>query len=270
MIRTQSHHSTMIPIKRGQEIEKMRVASRMAATVLEKMCALVEPGVNTYDLDQAGRKFMEELGCESACYNYPGSRSGSAYPAYTCISVNEEVVHGIGRLSRVLQAGDNITLDVVVRYDGYLGDNARTLLLEPVTQEMEFLVKTTEEALYYAIDHARAGNRVGDISHAVQRFVESRNLGIVREFVGHGVGRTMHEEPQIPNFGKRGRGALLKPGMTLAIEPMVNMGTPEVVIAEDGWTAVTRDRKPAAHFEHTVLITEDGPQILTQVESGNS
>lgn len=241
----------------------MRVACRMAATVLERMCALVEAGVNTYDLDQAGRKFMAEFGCTSACFNYPAARGGSPYPGYTCISVNDEVVHGIGSLNRVLSAGDNITLDVVVEHDGFLGDNARTLIVGNATSEMEFLVKTTEEALYHAIDFARAGNRVGDISHAVQKFVESRKLSVVREFVGHGVGRSMHEEPQIPNYGKKGKGELLKPGMTLAIEPMVNMGTPNVHIADDGWTALTQDGKPAAHFEHTVLITEDDPEILT-------
>lgn len=260
--------STMIPIKSQEEIEGMRIACRMAATVLDRMASLVAPGVNTYDLDQAARGFMEELGCESACLNYPASRGGSPYPGYTCISVNEEVVHGIGSLQRVLSQGDNISLDVVVSYQGFLGDNARTLLLEPASSEMEFLVKSTEEALYHAIDFARAGNRVGDISHAVQKFVEARNLSVVREFVGHGIGRNMHEEPQIPNFGKKGKGELLKAGMTLAIEPMVNLGTPQVEIASDGWTAVTRDRKPAAHFEHTVLITEDGPEILTLLDDG--
>lgn len=259
----------MIPVKKPEEVEKMRTVCRMAATVLDRMAKLVEPGVNTYDLDQAARKFMRELGCESACYNYPGTRGTNPYPGYTCISVNEEIVHGIGSLNRVLQPGDNITLDVVVKYDGFHGDNARTYIVGSATSEMEFLVKTTEEALYHAIDFARIGNRVGDISHAVQKFVESRHLGIVREFVGHGIGTSMHEEPQIPNFGKKGRGELLKPGMTLAIEPMVNMGSPEIDIAEDGWTALTHDRKPAAHFEHTVLITEDGPEILTLVEQGN-
>ncbi len=253
----------MVPVKKPHEIEKMRVACKKAALVLEKMCALVEPGVNTYDLDQAARGFMKELDCESACLNYPNSKGKSRYPSYTCISVNEEVVHGIGRINRILKKGDNITLDVVIKSDGFLGDNARTLLLEPVTSDMTFLVKTTQEALFIGIEHAKAGNRVGDISNAVQRFVESRKLSVVREFVGHGVGRTMHEEPQVPNYGRKGKGELLKPGMTIAIEPMVNMGSHEIEISADGWTAVTRDRLPAAHFEHTVLITENGPEILT-------
>ena len=244
----------------------MREASRRAATVLDRMCKLVKTGVNTYDLDQAGKTFMDELDCESACYNYSGSH-GNPYPAYTCLSVNDEIVHGIGRLKTVLKGGDNVTLDVVVNFEGYLGDNARTITLEPATTEMEFLVKTTEEALYHGIDYARAGNRVGDISHAIQKFVESRRLSIVREFVGHGIGRSMHESPQIPNFGKKNRGELLKPGMTLAIEPMVNMGGYDIRMGDDGWTALTRDGKPSAHFEHTVLITNGDPEILTVPES---
>lgn len=255
--------SRMILIKKKDEQKKMREACHAAATVLDRMCSLVEPGVNTYDLDQAGKKMMEELGCKSGCFNYPNSRGNNPYPAYTCLSVNEEIVHGIGKLSRVLQAGDNITVDVVVEYNGYLGDNARTVTLQPASSEMEFLVKTTEEALYHAIDHARAGNRVGDISYAVEKFVNSRKFSIVREFVGHGIGKSMHEEPQIPNYGRKGRGEVLRPGMTLAIEPMVNYGGSKIEIQEDGWTALTKDNKPSAHFEHTILITEEEPEILT-------
>lgn len=251
----------MIPIKTEVEIQHMRDASRVAANVLDELCAMVKPGVTTYELDQQAKKLLDMYGAESACFNY---RVGhKIYPAYTCLSVNDEIVHGIGSLKRVLREGDNITVDVVVSYRGFIGDNARTLNVGDVSAEMDFLVKSTEEALYYAIDFAKPGNRVGDISHAVQKFVESRNLSVVREFVGHGVGLTMHEEPQIPNFGKKSSGDRLRPGMTLAIEPMVNLGKPQIKIDEDGWTARTRDGKPAAHFEHTVLVTDEGPEILT-------
>ncbi|MFW6217914.1 MAG: type I methionyl aminopeptidase, partial [Verrucomicrobiota bacterium] len=182
---------------------------------------------------------------------------------YTCISVNEEIVHGIGSMRRLIQAGDLVSLDVVVRYRGYIGDNATTVGIEPVAADHAALLAATRESLDYAIGFARAGNRVGDISNAVERTIKRQNYGIVREFVGHGVGRTMHETPQIPNFGRRGSGALLQPGMALAIEPMINLGSPGVEILDDGWTAVTRDRKPSAHFEHTVLVTADEPEILT-------
>ncbi len=250
-----------IPIKTAEEVRIMRDACRIAATVLDRLAAQVAPGVTTWDLDQAGRRFIEEMGATSACYNYRiGSRR---YPAYTCISVNEEVVHGIGSLKRTLKPGDAVTLDVSVVYNGYIGDTARTILIGPVAPEVELLVRTAEEALVKGIAEAKPGNRVGDISYAIQRYVEARRFSVVRDFVGHGVGRTMHEEPQIPNYGRKGKGDLLGPGMTLAIEPMVNMGLPDVEIAPDGWTALTVDRKPSAHFEHTVLITEDGPEILT-------
>jgi len=252
----------MIPIKTEDEIQSMRLACRAAANVLHKLAEYVRPGVSTYELDQHGKKLMEDEGVTSACYNYQvGSRR---FPSYTCISVNEEVVHGIGTFSRVLQEGDEVTLDICVMRDGWIGDNARTYAVGAVAPEVDFLLKKTEEALGLAIKCAIPGNRVGDISHAVQQFIESNKLSIVREFVGHGVGRTMHEDPQIPNYGRRRSGEKLAPGMTLAIEPMVNLGAPGVEVLDDGWTAVTRDRKPSAHFEHTVLITRDGPEILTK------
>jgi methionyl aminopeptidase len=217
--------------------------------------------MTTYDLDQLGRKAIEELGAESACHNY---RNGDhVFPAHTCLSVNEEIVHGIGSMRRTILAGDVVSIDVVVRYRGFIGDNARTVLIEPVADENLALIDATRESLNYAISFARAGNRVGDISNAVERFIKRHNYGIVREFVGHGVGKTMHESPQIPNFGRRGSGSLLKPGMCLAIEPMINLGSAHVDMLDDGWTAVTRDRKPSAHFEHTVLVTNGEPEILT-------
>lgn len=239
----------------------MREAGRIAANVLEQICRIVQPGVTTYDLDQEGRRLIEGYGAVSACYDY---RSGNKrFPAFTCLSVNEEIVHGIGDLRRVLREGDIIAVDVSVIYEGYIGDNARTVGVGAVEESVQFLMDSTRTALEHGIAEARAGNRVGYISHAVQSAIAPTGLGIVRDFVGHGVGSSMHEEPQIPNFGPRKRGERLRPNMTLAIEPMITLGRPEVEMAADGWTALTRDRSPSAHFEHTVLITKDEPEILT-------
>ncbi len=251
----------MKKIRSDEEIQSIREACQIAATALKQLVDTVCEGMTTYDLDQLGRKAIESLGAESACYNY---RSGNKiYPAYTCISVNEEIVHGIGNMRRVIRGGDIVSIDVVVRYRGYIGDNAYTVLIPPVAEENQALVDATHEALHYAISFAKAGNRVGDISNAVQRFINRHNYGIVREFVGHAVGTSMHEKPEIPNYGRRGSGALLKPGMTLAIEPMINLGGPEIKMLDDNWTAVTLDGKPSAHFEHTVLVTGNEPEILT-------
>ncbi len=251
----------MIPIKTAAEIERMRDACRVAANVLEAMKSQVREGISTYELDQLARSLMLEEGATSACFQYQvGSRR---FPSHTCISVNEEVVHGIASLKRLLRHGDIVALDVTVVYHGYIGDNACTVRVGDVSSEIDRLVRVTQEAMYEGIAQARAGQRVGDISHAVQRYVESRGYSVVREFVGHGVGRSMHEEPQIPNFGRRGSGDKLKPGMTLAIEPMVNLGRHEVDVLADGWTVVARDRKPSAHFEHTVLVTTGDSEILT-------
>ena len=251
----------MKKIRSDEEIQSIREACQVAATVLKFLTDAVVEGMTTYDLDQLGRKKIEELGAESACYNY--CSGGKIFPAYTCISVNDEIVHGIGNIRRVIQGGDLVSIDVVVRYRGYIGDNASTVLIPPVADEAQVLVDVTREALDYAISYARAGNRVGDLSNAVQRFIKRYNYGIVRDFTGHGVGVLMHEKPEIPNFGRRGSGPLLKPGMTLAIEPMINLGSHEVKILEDGWTAATVDGKPSAHFEHTVLVTNGEPEILT-------
>lgn len=251
----------MIPIKNAHEIEKMRKACSIAAQVLEQMCKRVVSGISTYELDQIGKALMEEMGAQSACFNY---RVGSKiYPAYTCISVNEEIIHGIGTFKRVLQEGDIVSVDVSVVSDGFIGDNARTVIIQPASEEARKLVKVTEEALYKGIEQARSSNRVGDISAAIQEHVEKHGFSVVRDFVGHGVGRLMHEEPQVPNFGRKNSGPKLKPGMTLAIEPMVNMGVSAVRYADDGWTAVTGDGKLSAHFEHTVLVSDEGPEILT-------
>jgi methionyl aminopeptidase len=251
----------MIPIKNPEAIVRMREACAVAATVLSRLKEQVRPGITTYDLDQIGRDLIASFGARSACHGY--QLHSRRYPAYTCLSVNEEVVHGIGSLKRILRDGDIISLDVVVEYNGYIGDNALTVPVGTIAPRTAELLKITEEALYLGIKQAAVGNRIGDISHAVQTFVEAHGFGVVREMVGHGVGRAMHEEPQIPNFGRKNSGEKIRPGMTLAIEPMVNLGGYQVRTLSDGWTIVTTDGQPSAHFEHTVLTTDSGPEILT-------
>lgn len=252
----------MIPIKNPEAIRRMRESCAIAATVLARLKEQVRPGITTKDLDELGRDLIAAYGAKSAPYGYRGSGT-RPYPAYTCLSVNEEVVHGIGTLKRILRDGDIISVDVTVEYNGYIGDNAVTVPVGQVAPDVERLMKVTEQALVLGIAQAQVGNRIGDIAHAVQTYVESHGFGVVREMVGHGVGQSMHEEPQIPNFGRKGTLEKIKPGMTLAIEPMVNMGTFRVRTLSDGWTIVTSDGKPSAHFEHTVLTTDTGPEILT-------
>jgi methionyl aminopeptidase len=251
----------MIPIKNSEAIKRMRESCAIAATVLAKLKAQVRPGITTYDLDQIGRDLIAAHGARSACHGY--QLHSRRYPAYTCLSVNEEVVHGIGSIKRILRDGDIISLDVVVEYNGYIGDNALTVPVGAIAPRTAQLLQVTEQALAIGIEQAKVGNRIGDISHAVQAFVESHGFSVVREMVGHGVGREMHEEPQIPNFGRKNSGEKIKPGMTLAIEPMINLGAYQVKTLSDGWTIVTSDGKPSAHFEHTVLTTDSGPEILT-------
>ena len=251
----------MIPIKNPEAIKRMREACAIAATILAQLKAQVRPGITTYDLDQIGRDLIASFGARSADYGY--QLHSRRYPAYTCLSVNEEVVHGIGSLKRILRDGDIISVDVTVEYNGYIGDNAVTVPVGTITPRLSELLKVTEEALHLGLRQATVGNRIGDISHAVQTHVEAHGFSVVRDMVGHGVGRTMHEEPQIPNFGRRNAGEKIKPGMTLAIEPMVNLGAYAVRTLSDGWTVVTADGQPSAHFEHTVLTTDSGPEILT-------
>ncbi len=252
----------MIPIKNPEAIRRMREACAIAATILARLKAQVRPGITTYDLDQIGRDLISSFGARSAPYGYKHG-SGRPYPAYTCLSVNEEVVHGIGSLKRILRDGDIISVDVTVEYNGYIGDNAVTVPVGTIAPRVAELLQVTEAALHLGIKQAAVGNRIGDISHAVQTYVEAHGFSIVREMVGHGVGQQMHEEPQIPNFGRKNSGEKIKPGMTLAIEPMVNLGGHAVRTLSDGWTIVTTDGKPSAHFEHTVLTTDSGPEILT-------
>lgn len=246
----------VIPIKTTKEIEKMRVAGRAAGEVLERTAALVRPGITTKEVDQAAAQFMAEANCKSAFLGYRG------FTGNICISVNEEVVHGIGG-PRKIQYGDVVKLDIGVVKDGWVGDTATTVPVGMVDPSVMRLLEITEESLRVAISHARDGRRLGDLCAAVEEEVVAHGFSVVREFVGHGVGRQLHEEPQIPNYGRPGTGPKLKAGMTLAIEPMVNMGGCGVRILSDGWTVVTVDGKPSAHFEHTVLITKGEPEILT-------
>jgi len=251
----------VIPIKDKEGIARMREVCAIAATVLDSLRPLVRPGVTTMDLEEAGRAEIARLGARSACYGYEhGSRR---YPAHTCISVNEEVVHGIPSYRRVLREGDIVSLDIVLEYNGYIGDNAVTVPVAAVPPPIQKLLRVTREALGIGVREAQVGNRIGDISSAIQAHVESNGFSVVRDMVGHGVGVAMHEPPEIPNFGKRGSGDKIRPGMTLAIEPMVNLGGYATLTLPDGWTVVSADRSPSAHFEHTVLTTEKGPEILT-------
>lgn len=251
-----------IPIKNKDAIAKMREACAIAATVLDSLKPLVKPGITTQDLEEAGRDMIARLGARSACYGYQhGSRR---YPAHTCISVNDEVVHGIPSFKRILREGDIVSLDIVVWHNGYVGDNAYTVPVGVVSPAVEKLLRVSREALDLGIRQAQVGNRISDISHAIQTHVEGNGFSVVRDMVGHGVGASMHEPPEIPNFRSRGSGdEKIKPGMTFAIEPMVNLGGYRTKILADGWTCVTTDGSPSAHFEHTVLTTENGPEILT-------
>jgi methionyl aminopeptidase len=246
----------MIPIKNEREIEKMRLACRCASSVLDRVASLIRPGLSTRDVDQAAADFMVEEGCKSAFLGYRG------FPGNICISVNEEVVHGIGG-NRRIQYGDVVKLDIGVIKNGWVGDTATTVPVGIIDDKTARLLRVTEDVLELAITFARSGRRLGDLCSAIEQEVVANGYTVVREFVGHGVGRSLHEEPQVPNYGRRGEGPKLKSGMTIAIEPMVNLGTAAVRTLADKWTVVTADGKPSAHFEHTVLITKAEPEILT-------
>ncbi len=246
----------MIIVKSLQEIELMRQAGRIVAGALQELAGAVRPGITTLQLDTLARQYIEKSGARPAFLGYHG------FPASICASLNEEVVHGIPGLRR-LKAGDIISIDVGVFYKGYYGDAAATFPVGEVSPLAKRLLEVTRESLYKGIEKAYPGNRLYDISAAIQTYVESRGFSVVRSYVGHGIGSEMHEEPQVPNFGLPGKGPLLEAGMVLAIEPMVNAGTWEVETLSDDWTVVTKDRNLSAHFEHTVAIMEDGPEILT-------
>ncbi len=246
-----------IQIKTPAEIEKMRASGRVLRQVHDRLAPLVRPGVSTMDLEEIAARTIIELGAVSAFKGYHG------YPAALCTSINDEVVHGIPSKTRILRHGDVLSIDCGVILDGFYSDAAETYGVGDVSPATEKLLRTTKASLAAAIGEAKVGGRLGDISAAVQRICEAEGFGVVRDFVGHGIGRAMHEDPQIPNFGPAGKGPRLKAGMVLAIEPMINAGSPEVKVLEDGWTAVTQDHLYSAHFEHTVAITKDGPQVLT-------
>ena len=247
-----------ILIKSAAEIEKMRTSGIALRKVHETVQAAVRPGVSTMDLENAAAAKIEELGARPAFLGYHG------YPAVLCTSVNNEVIHGIPNASRVLQEGDVVSVDCGVIVDGFYSDCAVTYPVGQLKPEVEKLLRVTEASLYAGIEKAVSGGRLFDISAAVQTVCEAEGFGVVREFVGHGIGKSMHEDPQLPNYGTEGKGPRLKPGMVLAIEPMINAGSPDVKVLQDGWTAITVDGSVSAHFEHTVAITRDGPMILTR------
>jgi len=248
----------MVILKIPEEIEKIRASNHIVAEILSMLKERVKPGVTTADLDRMSEELVRKKGAKPAFKGYKG------YPFSLCISVNSEVVHGMPS-GRVLIAGDIVSLDFGVYYKGYYGDAAVTVPVGHISEDAARLIKVTEQGLYNGIEEAIAGNRLGDISAAIQKCVESAGFSVVRDYVGHGIGKNLHEEPQIPNFGVRGRGIELKDGMVLAIEPMVNEGTYRVGILDNGWTVVTEDGRLSAHFEHSVAITKNGPDILSIV-----
>jgi methionyl aminopeptidase len=248
----------MILLKSLQEIAKMEVANRIVAEILEGVKEKVQPGIETRELDELAEEMCRQRRVKPAFKGYRG------YPRSICVSVNEEVVHGIPG-PRCLKAGDVVSLDFGVKYEGYYGDAAITVGVGEVGEKARALIAATEESLYAGIAKVKAGQRLSDISHAVQTVVEGAGFGVIREFVGHGIGRSLHEDPQIPNFGPPDRGPTLQVGMTFAIEPMTSMGSWQVRILQDGWTAITQDGSCAAHFEHSVALTENGVLILSRL-----
>jgi methionyl aminopeptidase len=246
----------VIVCKSPAEIERMRAANALVADVLAQLAGTVKPGVTTQDLDVLAERLVRAAGAEPAFKGYRG------YPATLCASVNEQVVHGIPS-ARKLVEGDIISLDMGVKLNGFYGDSAVTVPVGRVSEDAQRLLRVTQEALDRGIAQVRVGGRISDIGHAIQQHVESHGFSVVREFVGHGIGASLHEEPQIANYGEPGRGPRMAEGMVLAIEPMVNMWRPHVRVLSDGWTAVTRDNSLSAHFEHTVAVTKEGPVILT-------
>ena len=249
----------MINLKSSREIEIMKGASRIVAEILLELREHCKEGVTTSDLDRIAEDLTLKKKAKPAFKGYRG------FPASVCISLNSEVVHGIPSPKRVVKNGDVVGLDFGVIYDGYYGDSAYTVSVGSIPPEVERLLHVTEESLYKAIEQAIPGNYISDLSAAVQRLAEANNYGIVREFCGHGIGRSLHEDPPVLNYVQNGKGPKIKAGLVLAIEPMINLGTEKVKILEDGWTVVTADGQPSAHFEHTIAVTPDGPVILTQV-----
>ena len=250
-----------VTIKSAREIELMREAGRLLAEVHDELAAFIKPGISTKDIDKLGEKLIREKGCIPNFLNYHG------YPASVCVSVNDEVVHGIPNKHRILQDGDIVSLDAGVIYKGYHSDAARTYGVGEISKEAQDLIRVTKESFFEGIKYAKEGNHLFDISAAIGRYAEKHGYGVVRDLCGHGIGTALHEAPEIPNYEMNRRGVKLKAGMTLAIEPMINMGTWKVDWLDDDWTVVTRDHSLSAHYENTVLITENGPKLLTLSKS---
>lgn len=246
----------MILIKSNQEIEKMRRAGKIVADCHLLLEELVRPGITTQELNEKAEEFIRKAGAYPTFLNYQG------YPKSICSSVNEEIVHGIPG-NRILQEGDIVSIDLGATLDGYVGDAARTHAVGEISAEDQRLIDVTRDSFFHGIKQAVVGNRLSDISHAVQEYAEGNGFSVVRDYVGHGIGRNMHEDPQIPNYGNPHHGPRLKSGMCLAIEPMINAGNYDLIVLDDGWTAVTADRKNSAHYENTICITDNGPEILT-------
>jgi len=252
-----------IVYKSPDEIRLMRESGLVAASILDEVCAAAKPGVSTWDLDQIARRGIEKHRVLSAFLGY----AQPPYPAVLCTSINEVIVHGIPRKTDVLKDGDIIGIDFGIFMHGFCADTARTVMVGQVPKAQQDLVATARAALDSAIALCRVGNRLGDIGNAVQSYAEAQGYSVVRQFVGHGTGRQMHEDPQVPNFGDAGSGRRLKTGLVIAVEPMVNAGAPDVEVLDDDWTAVTKDRSMSAHFEHTIAITDEGPWVLTRPSS---
>lgn len=250
----------MIEIKTASELEKMRAAGKVTAAVLKLMTELVKPGISTLELDKQAEKMIRSFGATPLFLGYYG------FPGSICASVNEEVVHGIPKKDRILRDGDIISIDTGARLNGFCSDAAITVGVGKVSDEAQRLMDVTKKSLYKAIGQVKPGRRLGDVQHAVETFAELHGMGVVRDYCGHGIGRNMHEEPSIPNFGTPGTGPVLKEGMVLAIEPMLTAGTYRVKELDDGWTVITRDGSYAAHFEHTVAVTANGSEIFTAFE----
>ncbi len=249
----------MVVLKTSRELGIMKEACRISAGALQTVGNAVEPGVTTAELDKLAEKYIRSQGAVPNFKNYHG------YPATACISINNEVIHGIPSAKRVIREGDIVSVDLGAMFNGYHGDNAATFACGDVSAEAKRLMQTTQNALYEGIKAATAGSRIGDIGYAIQSYVEAAGFSVVRQYVGHGIGTQLHEAPEVPNFGTAGRGIRLLPGMTLAIEPMVNAGGFDVKVLPDGWTVLTKDGSLSAHFEHTVVITPDGPKIMTLI-----
>ena len=247
----------MIVLKTKRELSAMREAGRVAARALRLAGEAVQPGISTWEIDRIARRYIEEQGAVPTFLGYGG------FPASSCMSVNHVVIHGIPSKDVIVREGDIVSIDIGATYEGFVGDNAFTFPCGKISAQAQALLQTTQESLYEGIKAAQVGNRIGDVGSAVQRYVEARGYSVVRNFVGHGVGAKMHEDPSVPNYGTPGRGVRLLQGMTIAIEPMINQGVYDVKTLADGWTTVTADGKLSAHFEHTVAITSDGPVILT-------